>query len=43
VAGHEHVAPDRKRDPGAGFDWALVQARLNWPARYFPEVGAGRE
>jgi AmpD protein len=37
VAGHEHVAPGRKHDPGAGFDWAgLVQA-LGWPARYFPE------
>ena len=22
VAGHEHVAPGRKRDPGAGFDWS---------------------
>lgn len=22
VVGHEHVAPGRKRDPGAGFDWA---------------------
>ena len=22
VVGHEHVAPMRKRDPGAGFDWA---------------------
>lgn len=22
VAGHEHIAPGRKGDPGAGFDWA---------------------
>lgn len=21
VAGHEHIAPGRKQDPGAGFDW----------------------
>lgn len=27
VAGHEHVAPGRKRDPGPGFDWARL-ARL---------------
>ena len=25
VAGHEHVAPGRKNDPGAGFDWALLR------------------
>ena len=37
VAGHEHVAPGRKRDPGAGFDWARLQALTHLPARYFPE------
>jgi AmpD protein len=37
VAGHEHVAPDRKQDPGAGFDWRRVTAMLGWPDRYFPE------
>jgi AmpD protein len=26
VAGHEHVAPGRKRDPGAGFDWLRLRA-----------------
>ena len=25
VAGHEHVAPGRKHDPGAGFDWVRVR------------------
>jgi AmpD protein len=25
ITGHEHVAPGRKRDPGAGFDWFLLQ------------------
>jgi AmpD protein len=25
VAGHEHVAPGRKADPGAGFDWSLLR------------------
>jgi AmpD protein len=24
VVGHEHVAPGRKADPGAGFDWSLL-------------------
>jgi AmpD protein len=37
VAGHEHVAPGRKRDPGEGFDWRRVMAMLDWPDRYFPE------
>jgi N-acetyl-anhydromuramoyl-L-alanine amidase len=26
VAGHEHVAPARKNDPGAGFDWPRLRA-----------------
>ncbi len=29
IAGHEHVAPGRKRDPGAGFDWVGLRVRLN--------------
>ena len=37
VAGHEHVAPGRKKDPGAGFEWPRLQALLRLPARYFPE------
>jgi N-acetyl-anhydromuramoyl-L-alanine amidase len=37
VAGHEHVAPARKQDPGAGFDWRRLMAMLDWPDRYFPE------
>ena len=39
IAGHEHVAPGRKTDPGPCFDWAGVRARhpdLLLP----PEVGA---
>ncbi len=37
VAGHEHVAPGRKQDPGAGFDWARLQSLLRWSPQYFPE------
>lgn len=36
VAGHEHVAPGRKADPGSGFDWSHLQAGLDWPASWFP-------
>jgi AmpD protein len=28
VVGHEHVAPGRKQDPGAGFDWACLAREL---------------
>jgi AmpD protein len=28
AAGHEHVAPDRKHDPGPGFDWATLRKAL---------------
>lgn len=31
VAGHEHVAPGRKHDPGAGFDWSRIGRLLRWP------------
>jgi AmpD protein len=37
VAGHEHIAPGRKNDPGAGFDWPLLRRNLGWPAGWFPQ------
>ncbi|MBX3619382.1 MAG: 1,6-anhydro-N-acetylmuramyl-L-alanine amidase AmpD [Rhizobacter sp.] len=37
VAGHEHVAPGRKQDPGSGFDWARLIGLLGWPLRCFPQ------
>ena len=33
LAGHEHVAPGRKHDPGAGFDWQRLAAQPGLPAR----------
>lgn len=36
VAGHEHVAPGRKRDPGPGFDWHLLQKQVGWDTGVFP-------
>jgi len=36
VVGHEHVAPTRKHDPGAGFDWVLLATRLRWRAGRVP-------
>lgn len=37
VAGHEHIAPGRKQDPGPGFDWAQLQRQLGWPAGFFAQ------
>jgi len=37
IAGHEHVAPGRKADPGNGFDWAFLQRALGLPPQYFPD------
>ncbi|MDD0840048.1 1,6-anhydro-N-acetylmuramyl-L-alanine amidase AmpD [Curvibacter sp. HBC61] len=36
VAGHEHIAPGRKHDPGAGFSWPELMQRLAWPSGVFP-------
>lgn len=40
IAGHEHVAPGRKADPGPGFHWPQLQQALGWPPRYFPEASS---
>ncbi|MFC5496145.1 1,6-anhydro-N-acetylmuramyl-L-alanine amidase AmpD [Caenimonas terrae] len=36
LAGHEHVAPGRKLDPGAGFDWRALRNALGWAGGRFP-------
>lgn len=38
IAGHEHIAPGRKHDPGAGFDWPQLVRSLGWPAEMFPPI-----
>jgi AmpD protein len=35
VAGHEHIAPGRKKDPGRGFSWRFLQQSLGWPDEFF--------
>jgi N-acetyl-anhydromuramoyl-L-alanine amidase len=37
IAGHEHIAPGRKCDPGAGFAWDFLQQSLGLPSKCFPE------
>lgn len=36
VAGHAHIAPGRKTDPGKGFKWRTLIRMLGWDVRYFP-------
>ena len=36
VAGHEHIAPGRKSDPGRGFNWSRLIRMLDWNTAYFP-------
>lgn len=36
IAGHQHIAPGRKADPGPGFDWTLLQDKLQISAEYLP-------
>ena len=36
IAGHEHIAPGRKQDPGPGFDWPQLQKKLHALGLQFP-------
>ena len=37
IAGHEHIAPGRKRDPGVGMDWVRLQQSTGLFSQYFPD------
>lgn len=37
IAGHEHIAPGRKYDPGRGFDWQKFQLISGLNTQCFPE------
>jgi N-acetyl-anhydromuramoyl-L-alanine amidase len=41
VVGHEDVAPGRKSDPGAGFDWVQLARRLHRSGLVLPRATAG--
>jgi AmpD protein len=36
IAGHEHIAPGRKADPGPGLNWAFLQQSLGLAPQCFP-------
>jgi AmpD protein len=37
IAGHEHIAPGRKQDPGPSFDWSRLRTGLGWNDACFPQ------
>ena len=37
IAGHEHIAPGRKTDPGRGFDWLRLKQSMALAAQCFPD------
>jgi AmpD protein len=43
VVGHEHVAPGRKSDPGAGFSWPRLAGLLRGSTLQLPALHGGRE
>jgi AmpD protein len=38
IAGHEHIAPGRKADPGPGFDWPRLRRLADLPHATFPAL-----
>lgn len=41
LAGHSDIAPGRKTDPGAGFDWPRLQTACKLADSYFPYRHSG--
>lgn len=37
IAGHEHIAPGRKADPGEGFNWKFLQHSVGLTSQCFPD------
>lgn len=37
VRGHEHIAPERKTDPGPAFDWDRFAQEGDWPPSCLPQ------
>lgn len=42
IAGHEHIAPGRKADPGAGFDWFGLRQAFAGSGILFPPATPAR-
>ena len=42
AVGHEHVAPGRKADPGAGFDWLRLRRLLRGAAPRLPAIALAK-
>ena len=44
IAGHEHIAPGRKEDPGPGFQWEVLRDSLGFaPSSYPPDTRTPRD
>ena len=43
IAGHEDIAPGRKLDPGAGFNWQLLKEKLVLSNSFFPAARLGEK
>lgn len=43
LAGHEHVSPGRKKDPGPGFDWSGLKQGLRGCGWHFPDLDSHKK